>query len=129
MNDFAKVDYEYGVYDGDYLVRRFKTLDEARWFADGKYLKVKKFNFIDWNNFEPAPFQETIMIFQHTNYDYAVWYDNEFLVRRFKTLREARLFANTNKLYKVQNLLTKEIKKCQINLKNVWMRTKRSLFG
>lgn len=56
MNDFAKVDYEYGVYDGDYLVRRFKTLDEARWFADGKYLKVKKFNFIDWNNFEPAPF-------------------------------------------------------------------------
>ena len=56
MTGFVKVDYEYGVYDGDYLVRRFKTLDEARWFADGKHLKVKKFNFIDWDNFEPALF-------------------------------------------------------------------------
>ena len=47
------------------------------------------------------------MIFQHSNYDYAVWYDNEVLVRRFKTLTEARLFASKNKLYKVQNLLAK----------------------
>lgn len=54
---FYKQDYLYGVYDLDgYLIRRFKTLDEAKWFADGKHLKVKKFNFIDWSNYEPAPF-------------------------------------------------------------------------
>ena len=41
MSDFARVDYEYGVWDGDYLVRRFKTLEEAKWFADSKFLKVK----------------------------------------------------------------------------------------
>ena len=52
MSDFARVDYEYGVWDGDYLVRRFKTLEEAKWFADSKFLKVKKFNFIDWNIYQ-----------------------------------------------------------------------------
>lgn len=45
------------------------------------------------------------MFFQNESYDYAVWYNNDFLVRRFKTLGEANFFANTNKLYKVQNLL------------------------
>lgn len=54
MTDFFKVDYGYGVWDGNYLVKRFKTLEEAKWFAKGKFLKVKKFNYIDWSNYEEA---------------------------------------------------------------------------
>lgn len=53
----SKYDFEFVVMDGDFAVRRFTSRKKAVNFAE-KYIgfKVKKINWIDWNNYEPALF-------------------------------------------------------------------------
>jgi len=53
----SKSDFLYEVYDDDFPIRRFLSLDSARQFIINKpHLKIKKIQHIDWNNYEPCLF-------------------------------------------------------------------------